>query len=180
MKNWVILFVRAGAEEKVTRSLKERLNADEYLPFLPIKESPRRLRGVIYKKCALLFPGYVFVQTEIEEKKIAKHLKTTLKDIIWHRDIYSILHYGTDKNDVALHEKERRHWECLLDAEFCLRGSVGIIVGNKIKVTSGPLVGLEGQIKKINCHKREATVELEMMGAPRPVKVMLEIISKIL
>ena len=34
-------------------------------------------------------------------------------------------------------------------------------------------MGLEGLIRKINRHKREAVVEMEMMGARRDVAVML-------
>ena len=179
MKNWVILFVRAGAEGKLTRLLKEKLDADKYLPFLPIKEESRRSRGVIYKKHKLLFPGYIFIQTEIEANLIAASLKSALIGITWHKDIYMLLHYGDDKNDVALREHERLHWERLLDANFCVTGSVGFTVGNVVRIISGALVGMESLIKKINRHKREAIIELEMMGAPREVKVMLEIIEKI-
>ncbi|WP_443029438.1 KOW motif-containing protein [Sporofaciens musculi] len=34
----------------------------------------------------------------------------------------------------------------------------------RIKIISGPLKNLEGQIKKINLHKRIAIVEAEFMG----------------
>jgi transcriptional antiterminator NusG len=37
---------------------------------------------------------------------------------------------------------------------------------------------MECKIKKINRHKREALVELEMMGATREVKLMLEVVEK--
>lgn len=57
-------------------------------------------------------------------------------------------------------------------------GSVGIIEGDKIVVTSGPLVGKGGCIKKINRHKHEAIVEMEVMGAVREVRVMLEVVEK--
>ena len=47
-----------------------------------------------------------------------------------------------------------------------------------IRMVAGALVGLEGRIKKINRHKREAIVEMEMMGAVRKVAVMLEVVEK--
>ena len=175
MKNWVILFVRTGSEEPLARMLKENLNTDEYLPFLPVKETPRRNKGVIYKERKLLFPGYVFIQTDIEMDLIADKLEPILRSM---QDIYSILHYGDNKKDVTVREKERLYWVHLFDSDFCVTGSVGFIEGDTIRVTSGALVGMESRIKRINRHKREAVLEMEMMGAMREVKLMLEVIEK--
>ena len=180
MKNWVILFVRTGSEEKIARLLKEKLNAEEYQPFLPVKETPRRSKGVIRKERKLLFSGYVFIQTEIEAGSIAKKLKSDLTDITgkWHEDIYKILHNGDNEKDVAVREKERLYWERLFDSDFCVTGSVGFIEGDTIRVMSGALVGMEKRIKKIDRHKREAVVEMEMMGGVREVRLMLEVVEK--
>jgi len=174
MKNWVILFVKTGSEEKLKPMLAEKLDTNGFLSFVPIKETPYRSKGVIHKTRKPLFPGYIFVQTEVESELIAKKLKTALKGT---KDIYSLLHYGNDENDVAVRESERLFWERLFDADFCIPGSVGFIEGDKIEVTSGALMGLEGQIKRINRHKREAVVEMNMMGAKREVTLMLEIVS---
>ena len=165
----------------MVRSLKEKLNVGEYQPFLPVKEMPRRNRGVIRKERKLLFPGYVFIQTEIETGLIAEKLKSALTDVTekWYEGIYSILHYGDNKKDVAVREKERLYWECLFDVDFCIKGSVGVIEGDTIRVTSGPLAGMESRIKRINRHKREAVVEMDVMGAVREVKLMLEVVAKV-
>ena len=53
-----------------------------------------------------------------------------------------------------------------------------IILNSKIIITSGPLVGNEGIIKKIDRHKRIGFVEFSFMGQPQLVKLPLEIISK--
>ena len=175
MKNWVVLFARTGSEEKLAQTLKEKLDAEEYLPFVPTKEMPYRNKGVIYKVRKPLFPGYVFVQTGIEPTLIADKLEVALKGI---KNIYTILYYGDDEKDVAIREGERLYWERLFDVDFCVAGSVGFIEGDVIRITSGALVGLEGQIKKINRHKREAVVEMGMMGARREVAVMLEVVER--
>jgi transcription termination/antitermination protein NusG len=179
MKNWVILFVRTGLEKKLVRVLKEKLNVDEYLPFLPTKETPRRSKGIISKERKLLFPGYVFIKTSIEVGSIAEKLKSDLMDVTSRKDIYSILHYGDNEKDVAMRESERLHWERLFDSDFCVAGSVGFIEGDVIRITSGALVGLESRIKRINRHKRDAVVEMEVMGAVREVRIMLEVTAKI-
>lgn len=179
MKNWVILFVRTGLEETVVGALKETLDADRYLPFLPTKETPRRSKGVIGKERKLLFPGYVFIQTEIEAGLIAGKLRTALRGIARRKDIFTILHYGDDEKDVAMREAERLYWERLFDSDFCVAGSKGFIEGDVIRITSGALVGMESRIKRVDRHKREAVVEMEVMGASREVRIMLEVTAKV-
>jgi transcriptional antiterminator NusG len=109
----------------------------------------------------------------VESALIADKLKAALKGI---QDIYSLLHYGSNEKDVVMRESERLYWERLFGQDFCIAGSVGFIEGDRIQVTSGALMGLEGQIKRINRHKREAVVEMEMMGAKRDVVLMLEVV----
>jgi transcriptional antiterminator NusG len=178
MKNWVILFVKTGAEEQVLHTLKHKLGPSEYLPFIPLKEAPRISRGIVTKVRKRLFPGYVFIQSPINADLIAGKLQQIITDVVQHKDIYSLLHYGANKKDVVLREKERRYWERLFDDDFCITGSVGFFEGDKIVITSGALMGKEGSIKKINLHKRQALVELELMGAAREIRLMLEIIKK--
>jgi transcriptional antiterminator NusG len=57
--------------------------------------------------------------------------------------------------------------------------SIGIIVNDKVRITSGPLVGMEGLIKRINRHKRVANLSLEMFGGVTDFQVGLEIIEKV-
>ena len=54
-----------------------------------------------------------------------------------------------------------------------------MIVGDRVTITEGPLAGYESYIKKINRHKMEAVVQIEMMNAPRDVTVGLEIVKKL-
>ena len=175
MKNWVVLFVRTGLEAELVRTLKERLNDEVFFPFVPTVETPYRKKGKVQKVRKPLFPGYIFLQTAIEPTLIAETLADALAET---ENIYSLLHYGDNKQDVVVREEERLHWERLFDENFCIVGSTGFIDGDTVRVTSGALVGLEGQIKKINRHKRSAIVEMEMMGARREVTLMLEIVAK--
>jgi len=178
MKHWVILFARTGSEEKLRDTLKASLNANEYLPFVPVKETPFRSKGVIHKVRKPLFPGYIFVQTGIESGLISEKLEVALRNIEGNKHLYSILHYGDDKKDVVVREEERSNWERLFDGGFCIKGSIGIIEGDVIRVTSGALMGLEGRIKRINRHKREAVMEMHIMGQSREVTLMLEIVER--
>jgi transcriptional antiterminator NusG len=179
MKNWAILFVKTGEEEKCVSMLKEKLDAAIYLPFLPTKEVSYRSKSVVGKKIKLLFPGYVFIQTEIEADKIAQNLWAAITNITEHKDIYRILNYGDNKKDVAMRERERLYWERLFDSDFCITGSLGFIEGDRVKITSGVLAGMENRIKRLNRHNREAVVEVEMMGTLCELRLMLDVVKKV-
>ena len=56
--------------------------------------------------------------------------------------------------------------------------SEGVIEHSKIRVYSGPLVGKEKYIRKIDRHKRRAVLEMPMFGGTKRVQVGLEIVSK--
>jgi len=178
MKHWVILFARTGSEKELKDMLKENLNASKFLPFVPTREASYKRKGITQIVQKPLFPGYIFIQTGIDANLIADNLKMALDNVKEKKHIYSILHYGNDKKDVVVREEERSYWERLFDEDFCIEGSVGVIEGDRTRVTSGALMGMEGRIKKINRHKREAVIEMSMMGSIREITVMLEIVEK--
>ncbi|MCD7764295.1 MAG: KOW motif-containing protein [Lachnospiraceae bacterium] len=53
--------------------------------------------------------------------------------------------------------------------------SKGVFEGSRVKVISGPLVGKEGLIKKIDYHKRKAILEVEMFGRKQQIRLGLEV-----
>ena len=56
--------------------------------------------------------------------------------------------------------------------------SSGIIENDRVRILSGPLMGMEGNIRRIDRHKRIAYLEIEMFGRTVEMKVGLEIIRK--
>jgi len=176
--HWVILFVQVGSEEKLTEMLQRKLSLNDYLPFVPMREAAFRRQSITQIIRKPLFPGYVFLQTEMDADLIADHLRLALDDIKELKHVYSILHYGNNRKDVVVREEEQSYWERLFDKNFCIPGSIGKIEGGFTRVTSGALMGLEQRIKKINRHKREAVIEMPMMESTREITVMLEIVEK--
>ena len=56
--------------------------------------------------------------------------------------------------------------------------STGVIEGDRVIVTDGPLVGREALISKIDRHKRLAYLDMRMFGRIKTIKVGLEIVRK--
>ena len=174
--NWFVLYVRTGSEKRVTAQLKGGIDTDVYLPFVPTKAYPRIVKGQAIKEMKLCFPGYVFVQTENSAVELGRDVYPVVSLI---KDAYRFLTYGGDRQDMAMREHEKAYMLRLMNEDFCMDASSGLLVGDRVKITSGPLVGLESRIKKVNKNKRTVVVDLSLMGQVRETTLMLEFVEKV-
>ena len=175
MEDWYVLYVRTGSEEKVKDLLTKLLDQNYHLPFIPMKAKIFRRHGVINKDNQICFPGYVFIKSKYRAHEFIKEVLPVVHKI---KEAYLFLHYG-DKYDVAMRECEKKSMNNLLGSNFCIESSIGFIEGDAIRIISGGLMWTESTIKKINRHKREAIIEVNIMGDIRQVSVVLEVMEKI-
>ena len=179
---WYVMYVRTNTENRVIEDIDrfiEKSGFDyEFEPFCPVAEfyyrnKDARRPGKVYRKRPL-FPGYVFIETNMPAKEFVREFATY---IYGSNDIIRLLRSGSP-DSIALPKDERQRLEYLLKGKRCLERSVGYIVGDKVTVESGPLVGKEGLITYINRHNRFADIELDMFGGKIKARVALEIVSK--
>lgn len=171
---WYVLFVRTGREQKVEKLLKKRLGTDVFVPFVPLYERLFKISETVKKELKPLFPSYVFIESEVSDQEFLK-IRSTL--IYISSDILRILRYGN--TEIAMRESEKRMLLSLCNDDHCIESSSGIIVGDRIHVTDGPLKGWESMVRKVNRHKRQAWIEIEFMGDIRLVSIALEIVEKV-
>ena len=179
---WYVLYVRSNTEHKVVDSFQKTFNSKrlpyELEAFCPesekyYKDKQSRTMGKTYQKRPL-FPGYVFVETNMPSDVF----QTTFFDAIcYSTDIIRLLRYGLS-GDIALRQDERHRFEFLLKGRRYIKHSIGYIEGDRIIITYGPLLGMEGHIKKINRHHRSAQIEMDMFNQKQIVDVALEIIER--
>ena len=166
---WCVLQVRQGEEESVRRQCQEKLSSDLVKNcYVFYYEEKKHIRGewVIQEKP--FFPGYVFMVTD-EADRLSDELvrikgKTKLLEM-------------ADKV-APLSDSEVEFLKTFGGKEQTIEMSEGVIERSKVKIYSGPLVGKERYICKIDRHKRRAFLELPMLGERRRVQVGLEIVSK--
>lgn len=136
--------------------------------FSPEAEYMKRYHGSWHKERRLMFAGYFFVATDriddlyLEFKRVPKLTKLL----------------GTDKTPVALSDDEITLLKRLMNPEGIVEVSDGILEGDTLVVTSGPLKGMEGQVKRINRHKRTAVVSVGMFGRIVEMTLGLEVMEK--
>ena len=168
-EKWYVMQVFGGEEFK-TKQLCDLavLNSGEEI-FIPLYERKKRLGKALRLVKAPLFPGYVFFNTpDIEHmffrlKKIPKLTKVLL----------------TDNQFIPLDYSEINFIKQSGGDDHIFEMSYGYIEGDDIIITDGPMVNLQGKIKKINRHKRVAVLEVQFMNRITDITVGLEITKKL-
>ncbi len=166
---WYVIQVRTGSEDNIRLQCEKNISPDVLKDcFIPYYEERRHLRGEWTTQRRILFPGYVFLDSEELE-----HLFMNLKQV---SGLTKLL--GTGDDIVPLTEEEVEFLTSFGGEDQVVPISEGIIENSKVIVMSGPLAGKEGYIKKIDRHKRKAYLELPMFGRIQRIQVGLEIVSK--
>lgn len=170
-KKWYILFVKTSEEEKIAKILKK----EQFNSFVPKMKMLYHKNGQNSLKEKVMFPGYVFIESELNQKDFIINLNHFHEKNPRFMKLLKVDNEGT----AALYPEEKEYLEQLLNENKTMEHSMGIIEGDKVIILEGPLKGLESKIIKIDRHKRRALLEMMICNVATQVKVSLEIISKI-
>ncbi len=171
---WYVIQVRTGTEEEIVRQCRneyrgEKIEAEVLRGcFIPYVRVSKKLHGVSHTIKKVMFPGYVFLDADDTEA-----LYMELKKV---NGLTKLLAVGDEV--VPLSEKETAFLMRFGGPEHVVEMSEGIIENSKVRILSGPLMGLETMIRKIDRHKKKAWVEMEMLGEMRLVQVGLDVPMK--
>lgn len=165
---WYVIQVRTGKEGDVVEACRHVVMTGTEEVFVPTYVREKKFHGVMKRVSALLFPGYVFFESDDPEGLYLRLKRVPL--------LTKILKAGDDY--VPLYEEEEALLRRLGGPVHVVDTSKGIIEGDTVKIFFGPLAGMEAQIKKINRHKRLAIVEVTLLGRVTEMKVGLEIVEK--
>ncbi len=166
---WYVMQVRTGTEENIRQQCRRKIQESVLEDcFIPYYEEKKRIRGEWITQKKILFPGYVFVVTDrLEELYEALKSVAGLTKLI-----------GSGRDIVPLTKNERYFLLEFMGENRLVELSQGVIRNSRVRITTGPLKGKEGYIRKIDRHKRKAWLELEMFGRIQRVEVGLEIVAK--
>jgi len=168
---WYVIWTSTAREDSGLKLINERFADLVDRAFVPKRTISRKYGKEWRMEESALFPGYFFI--DAPENKI--------EDIITRLHSFSDFNMvlSTDGKILPLTGEEAEFADKLYSEGGNFDMSVGIIVGDKITVTGGPLIGLEGHITKINRHKRIAYVDLKMFGKKTQSIVGLEIVERL-
>lgn len=127
---WYAVHVRSKAEKAVARGIREK----GYEDFLPLYRSARRWSDRITRVDEPLFPGYVFCRADPVQRPL----------IITTPGIIRIVSFGDKPAIIPNREIDAitRALACTIGAEPC----PFLCQGQRARIRSGPLVGIEGMV----------------------------------
>ena len=143
--SWYCLFCKGGQEQNVMRMLEER----GALPLAPLAVHVRPGSMGMEKERRRLLPGYVFFEQETEPDWMG---------IARHSAVLKVLHYQDE--DPALRGADLAFVRWLKMHEGLIDVSEVVKVGTKIAFVSGPLLGMEGQVLKVNRGRRQVQIAI--------------------
>lgn len=165
-----VIQVVGGQESRMCELVSKLLGSKIEECFIPRREVFRHEKGAWQTVREILFPGYLFVKTD-EIQQVLERLTTV--------PALTRLLGVSDDRITPLSDDEVAWLAALMKpGEKLIEKSVGVIEGDRVIVTEGPLVGHEAQIRKVDRHKRLAYLDMRMFGRTKTIKVGLEIVRK--
>lgn len=164
-----VIQVYTGREHRIAECCRQVLGEGNGELFVPLARRQKKFKGEMRTVTAVLYPGYLFCETEEPEVLFEK-----LKGV---REMTKLLRVEEDILPVS--EREADTLYRLFGREHVVEVSVGYLEGQQVRILQGPMEHFVGQIRKIDRHKRIAVVETEFMGRITRITVGLEIIDKI-
>ncbi len=158
---WYVVQTRTNEEEKIKHIIEQLKSIDKDAEcFTPIYEGVKRSGGNNRIYFAMLFPGYVFIDTEHPERIMDAQKKMT--------EFVKLLGVEKDEQGVTIspvRNEERTFIESLTDENYLMHVSlVKLNDKHKIESIQGPLEKYWDKIVKMEYRKRRAIVETELFG----------------
>ena len=172
---WYIVHVLSGFENRVLKTLKERIvnhNMTEYFAEIIVPEESV-VANVNGKKRTMkkkFFPGYVSIKMIMNEKT-------------WHlvKDTDKITGFigGTKDKPMPISDEEAASMTASLAEGFKRTRSVAnFSEGDSVKVIEGPFASFVGTVETIS-DKGKVKVQVSIFGRPTPVELEFSQVEKV-
>lgn len=167
-RNWYILQVHSGFEDKVKATLEERIKNDGLEDsfgdiLVPTEQVVEMIKGIRKTSSRKFFPGYILVSME-------------LNDTTWHtvhENMQRVVGFvGDDLNPLPLPDDEaakiigRIH-----TGSESPRPKVIFEIGEVVRVTDGPFANFQGVVDEVFPEKGRVRVMVSIFGRETPVEL---------
>ena len=166
---YYVLWTATGNEEKTRQMIRSHVDPAYYSRVaIPYRKKRYFSGGKSSVVKEIIFPSYIFIQSEDIEGFVQQLGRFPGFKVVLHtEDVYS-----------PIYRHEEYILTKLLNNEDIIDISEGYTVGEKIVVTKGPLLGFEGQIKKVIRRRGLAVLEMNIFNRPTEVRLGLELIKE--
>ncbi len=167
---WYVVQTMAGQEQDCLAVCRAKINQSLYKEmFVPLYIDKMRFQKQWHDVKKVLFPGYFFVDTE-KIRDVAEELARI--------DRFTKLLRNAEEI-APIRDEEQKFLRSMMNEAHVVECSQGMIIGDRVCITEGPLRNHYGFIRKVDRHRREARLEINFFGRMTPVKVGLQIVTKL-
>ena len=166
---WYVLWVMTGREENIINAIHNKVPDELYSKaWIPTRVKIAKFHGEEQQSLIRLFPGYVFVDTEVPEK-----IHMILKG---EKNCIGFLRQEGEFSPVS--EEEKKTISYFTDNKGIAGISLGKVIDGRTHIIDGPLKGLDDKIVRVDRHKKKAWVFLpNFLGKDREIPFALEMIE---
>lgn len=172
MKQWYVLQIYAGYEDKIKADLEYRIaHSSVQENFGEIMFPSAKMKQVfssIEEENQQLFPGYMLIQMKLSPEAMGLVLETP-----------RILRFLGGKNPVALSQKEvDRVLEKVQGGVVLSSNQSELVVDSEVTIADGPFSGFVGVIEKVEQDSERVTVMVSIFGRMTPVELRFDQVKK--
>ncbi len=164
IKAWYVLHTKSRFENVVTEGLLKK-SLECFLPRVIVR-SKRRDRRLLIK--VPLFPGYVFVRTDLNPAEHLEILKTT----------GAVKLIGNSLGPVPVPRETIDSLKIMVATDSPVTTGYAFRRGDRVMVVNGPLEGVVGIFERYG-NKGRVVVQIEALGQYAAVEVDVEDVTKL-
>lgn len=170
---WYIIHTYAGHENKVARSLKQRVEAMKFEDrifdiIVPTRNTIKVAQGKKETVKEKIFPGYVLVKMVLDDESWVMVRST--------QGVTSFI--GAGNKPTPISEKEVEAIQKFMNMEEPMY-KVAFVVGEAVKITDGPFADFLGTIESIDEARGKMKVLVSIFGRETPVELDFLQVKKI-
>ncbi len=172
-QRWFVLRVQSNREERVRASLEKLLELEKVKDRVPEilvpTEAITELRGgkrqVVQRK---LYPGYIFVQVEVDEKG-------NIPQDLWHciRETSGVGDFIGAEKPWPMRDQEVAHMLGRAEEieEEAPKLDIGLKEGELVQIREGPFKSVEGYIEEVNPASGKVKIIITIFNRATPVEM---------
>lgn len=175
MKKWYIIHSQTGLEDRVRRSLENRIvsnGAQDYISkiIIPTEQVSEIRAGKKRVSQRKFFPGYILIEMELNDL-VYRTIKTT-------PGVTGFI--GTGRKPSPLSQEEAKSiLKRIEEAQTKPSPKVTFEKGEQIRVTQGPFVNFNGTIEEVYPEKGKLKVSVSIFGRATPLELEYWQVEKI-
>lgn len=154
VEGWMVLRTKSRHEHLVESCL-QRKSINAYLPKHKVTRRWKDRKRVVELP---LFPGYVFVQPNSDQFADMRYIRGSCGLVL------------VGNQPATMPEKDLQAVKILVGSGADLKLDKSIVVGQRVKVVSGPFAGAEGELVQLKSQER-LVINAHLLGSSVSVEV---------